>query len=101
MSDRPGSEESTEIPQVDVVLTPALLRLFPEASAEVRLRAGTVAEMLDALDAKWPGMRNALTDERPAIRRHINVFVNGHRTPLAGRLSPGAKVHILTAVSGG
>ncbi len=101
MSDRPASNEGAEIPEVDVVLTPALLRLFPAASAEVRLRAATVAEMFDALDAKWPGMRNALTDERPAIRRHINVYVNGRRTPLTGKLVSGAKIHILTAVSGG
>lgn len=59
------------------------------------------ARKLDALDAKWPGMRNALTDERPAIGRHINVFVNGRRSTLACSLVSGAKVHILTAVSGG
>ena len=34
---------------------------------------------IDALDARWPGMRDRLCDSTPAIRRHINVFVDGER----------------------
>ena len=87
--------------EVDVVLTPALLRLFPDAEPEVRLQAATVSDLLDALEAKWPGMRHRLADERPSIRRHINVFVAGRRATLSTPLAPGTKVHILTAISGG
>jgi molybdopterin converting factor small subunit len=42
-----------------------------------------------------------LADERPALRRHINVFVAGARATLDTPLAPGAQVHILTSVSGG
>jgi molybdopterin converting factor small subunit len=61
----------------------------------------TVDEMMDALDARWPGMRDRLCDSTPAIRRHINVFVDGRRASLDTRLAPGTDVFIVTAISGG
>ena len=57
--------------------------------------------MLDALDARWPGMRDRICDSTPAIRRHINVFVDGSGAKLDTPLAPGADVFILTAISGG
>ena len=75
--------------------------LFPTAERQVDLQAGSVREVIDALDARWPGMRDRLCDTRPAIRPHINVFVNGRRVPLDTPLEPGTDVFIITAVSGG
>lgn len=86
---------------VSVVLPPGLIRLFPGAGMEVEVEAASVRGMLEALDARWPGMRDRLADERPAIRRHINVFVDGHRATLDTPLAPGAQVCVLTAMSGG
>jgi molybdopterin converting factor small subunit len=57
--------------------------------------------MIDALDAEWPGMRDRICDSTPAIRRHMNVFVDGKRANLDTLLSPGAEVFVLTAISGG
>ena len=65
------------------------------------MNASTVDEMLDALDARWPGMRDRLCDSTPAIRRHINIFVDGERAALETPLAPGTEVYILTAMSGG
>ena len=87
--------------EVLVRLPAALAPLFPDAPRVVSLSADSVAGVIDALEARWPGMRDRLCDERPAIRRHINVFVAGKRVGLDARLSPGADVYILTAVSGG
>lgn len=84
-----------------VVLPAALVRLFPGAQAEVELAAASVGELFDALDARWPGMRDRLCDSTPAVRRHINVFVDGKRATLATRLAPGTDVVVLTAMSGG
>jgi sulfur-carrier protein len=88
-------------PPVVVTLPAALVRLFPGAVRQVKLPASTVREMIDALDARWPGMRDRLCDSRPAIRRHINVFVDGRRATLEAPLAPGAEVTVLTAISGG
>jgi molybdopterin converting factor small subunit len=82
-------------------LPAALLNLFPGAPRRVELAAATVADAIAALDARWPGMRDRLCDSTPAIRRHINVFVDGRRATLATKLAPGAEVLIMTAISGG
>ncbi len=92
---------SDEEPRVEVTLPPALIRLFPEAPSQLELAAATVSDVLDGLEARWPGMRDRLRDSTPRIRRHINVFVNGERATLATTLSRGARVFIITAVSGG
>jgi sulfur-carrier protein len=84
-----------------VRLAPLLVTLFPDAQRVVEVEAATVSEMVDALDARWPGMRDRICDTRPAIRRHMNVFVDGGRAKLDAPLRPGADVFILTAISGG
>ena len=75
--------------------------LFPDAERRVEISAGTVGEVIDALDARWPGMRDRLCDSTPAVRHHINVFVDGRRATLDTRLAPGTDVFIITAISGG
>lgn len=87
--------------EVLVRLPPHLVVLFPGAERLVAIAARSVDEMMDALDTRWPGMRERLCDESPAIRRHINVFVEGRRVRLSTPLRPGADVFILTAISGG
>jgi molybdopterin converting factor small subunit len=87
--------------EVHVRLPAALVPLYPDAPRHVTMRAGSVEEIMDGLEQRWPGMRACLCDETPAIRRHINVFVGGRRVKLDTRLAPGADVYILTAVSGG
>ena len=86
---------------VHVRLAPLLLRLFPHAEPVVDLEAGDVAAMIDALDARWPGMADCIRDTSPAVRRHISIFVEGRRATLDMPLSPGTDVFIMTAISGG
>jgi len=86
---------------VVVILPAALASLFPHSERRVEVTAATVDEMMDALDRRWPGMRDRLCDSRPAIRRHINIFIAGERATLATALAPGSEVHVLTAISGG
>ena len=86
---------------VQVRLPPHLVVLFPGADRQVALSATSVSELVDRLDALWPGMRERLCDETPAIRRHINVFVDGRRARLSTPLAPGSDVFVITAISGG
>ena len=97
MTDQPTSEG----PGIVVHLPAILVDLFPGAERRVGMKAGSVSEMVDGLEALWPGMRDRLCDSRPAIRRHINVFVDGERVKLDHRLSAGDEVYVLTAISGG
>jgi molybdopterin synthase sulfur carrier subunit len=84
-----------------VRLPTVLTILFPGAPPRVELRAGTVAEAIDGLNERWPGMGDRIRDSSPAIRRHINIFVDGRRARLDTRLAPGAEMFVLTAISGG
>ena len=90
-----------DTPAIVLTLPAALTRLFPGAERRVTLHAATVAAAMDALDARWPGMRDRLCDSMPAIRRHINVFVDGERVTLVTVLRPGSEVLVMTAMSGG
>ena len=98
---KPEERDAGAAGSVTVVLPAALVRLFPGAVPRAEVAASTVTEMLDALDASWPGIRDRLRDSSPAIRRHINIFVEGERATLETPLTPGATVFVLTAVSGG
>ena len=85
-----------------VRLPRSLVALFPGLPRQVEvLRAGTVAELIASLDARWPGLRDRLCDEGPALREHINVFVDGERAGLSAPLGPGSLVIVLPAVAGG
>jgi len=96
-----NDEASLALPPVVVTLPAALVNLFPGCVRRVDLSAATVGDAIDALDARWPGMRDRICDSRPGIRRHINVFVGGERATLETRLAPGAAIMVLTAISGG
>jgi molybdopterin converting factor small subunit len=88
-------------PLVVVRLPAALVSLFPGSARRVKLPAATVGEAIEALDRRWPGMRDRICDPTPRIRRHINVFVGGERATLETRLAPGTEVIVLTALVGG
>jgi molybdopterin converting factor small subunit len=89
------------MPMVAITLTPALTRLFPGCPRQLQLEAETVRGLLDALDARWPGIRDRLSDSLPRIRPHVNIFVDGERSALDTKLPSGASVLIITAISGG
>jgi molybdopterin synthase sulfur carrier subunit len=88
-------------PTVSVVLPGGLVTLFPGSQTRLDVEAASVSELLDALNERWPGMRDRLQDSRPSIRKHINIFVDGKRATLNTPLFPGARVYVLTAMSGG
>jgi sulfur-carrier protein len=53
------------------------------------------------LDRRVPGLANRILDGGPALRTHLNVFVDGERAALDSRVPPGAEIHVIPAVSGG
>ena len=85
----------------DVHLPRSLVALFPGAPRRLEASGENVAELIDDLDARVPGIRNRLVDAGPVIRPHINVFVAGSRASLETAIPDGAIVHVIPAVSGG
>lgn len=88
---------------VTVHLPRSLVTLFSDPPPRrVDLASGTLGELVDELDARWPGMRDRLCEAGPRIREHINVFVDGERErDLRASLADGADVHVIPAVAGG
>ena len=66
---------------------------------------GTVGAALVALRGKAPAALDRIMDEQGAVRRHVNVFVNGENIRfLDGLNTPaedGATILVIAAVSGG
>jgi sulfur-carrier protein len=84
-----------------VHLPRSLVALFPGTERRAQVEGATVAEIIDALDTKVPGLRNRLVDSGPTLRTHINVYVDHEPADLTTAVGPGATVHVIPAVSGG
>ena len=71
------------------------------AGAEHEIDGDTVSEVLDALEGTYGALEGWILDERGVLRRHINVFVNGELAEPDAPVSPGDRIEILPAISGG
>lgn len=86
---------------VTVILPRSLVSLIPGTARTTEVDAATVSEAIDRLDERTPGLRNRLVDSGPALREHINVFVDGTQGSLDTPLRADSTVHVIPAVSGG
>jgi len=77
------------------------LRNLAGARAEQEVAGATVHELLCALEDLHPAVAGWILDERGAIRRHINVFVNGERGRERTVVGTADRVEILPAITGG
>jgi len=75
--------------------------LFPGLPRHLELEAATVADALDGLEERWPGLRDRLCEPGPALRRHIHVYVDRERADLATPLEARSRIDVITAISGG
>jgi molybdopterin synthase sulfur carrier subunit len=86
------------------VKIPAQLRPATGGEGEIEVEAGTVGDALDAVFAKYDGLRDRIT-EGGDLRRFVNVYVSGEdirfQDGLETAISDGAEVTILPAVAGG
>ena len=84
------------------VLIPSPLRSYTADCRWVDATGATLAEVLDDLDHRFPGIRFRMIDEQQRMRRHIRFFVNGAQTfDLAQPLRPADELCIVQALSGG
>ena len=86
-----------------VHLPRSLVTLFrDEPPRRLEVAATSVAELIDELERRWPGMRDRLCEAGPSIREHINLYVDGERErDLAAALGDAADVHVIPAIAGG
>ena len=85
----------------DIHLPPTLPSLYADLPRRLEIDAGTVDEVIDRLEERWPGLRDRLCEPGPALRTHINVYVDRERAGLDTALGPGSRVDVIAAISGG
>jgi sulfur-carrier protein len=86
----------------DVRLPGTLTPLFPGLSRKPEVDGGSnVLEVIDRLEAQWPGLRDRLVAEGPALRSHIHVYVDGERAGLDSPVAERSRLDVIAAISGG
>ena len=87
------------------VLIPTPLQKFTNDEASVSLEATSIDGLLQALEARYPGIQARLCDENGKLRRFLNLYVNSEDIRFldnqATVLSDGDDVSIVPAVAGG
>ena len=90
------------------VRIPTILRSYTKGESDVTLdvaEASTLADVLDALEGSYPGIRARVLDDQGALRRFVNVYVDDDDVRFASGLATpvpaGAKVSVIPAVAGG
>jgi hypothetical protein len=86
-----------------IVRIPGLLRSYTKGVDTVEVAAAaTLAEVLGALDARFPGLRFRIVDEQGAIRPQIKLFVDGVLARnLSVPMATATDLMIVGALSGG
>ncbi|HSI43421.1 MAG TPA: MoaD/ThiS family protein [Methylotenera sp.] len=89
-----------------VEMTQHLYRFFPQLKdQEIVVRAGSVAEILSAINELAPGFTDYVLNEHGALRRHVNICINDSividKIRLTDRVPDDATLYIFQSLSGG
>jgi len=87
-----------------IVRIPAALRTLTGGADEVKASGATVAEVIEELDKRHPGLKDRLLDEK-GVRRFINIYVGEEDVRFTGglatELKSGDAISIIPAIAGG
>jgi sulfur-carrier protein len=87
------------------VRVPTILRTYTKGESEVDADGATLADVIEALDRTYPGIRGRIVDEQGSLRRFVNVYVGNDDVRFLDGLSTstpdGATVSVIPAVAGG
>lgn len=85
------------------VKVPTQLRSLTGGADEVQAEGKTLRELIDGLEAKHPGLRDRLLDEK-GVRRFVNIYVGDEDVRFLEGLATnveGQVVSIVPAIAGG
>jgi molybdopterin converting factor small subunit len=87
-----------------IVRIPTPLRTLTGGADEVTAAGNTLAELIEDLERKHPGIRDRLLDEK-GVRRFVNIYVGEEDVRfldgLKTTLKAGDQVSIVPAIAGG
>ncbi len=100
-----GDSSQTPVRTTVTVHLPGPLRELADGASAVPVASGTVADALDQLLGRHPGLRRHLRTEAGALREHVNVFRNAedvrHLDGEATVLTDGDELSIVASIAGG
>jgi molybdopterin converting factor small subunit len=87
------------------VRVPTILRTYTAGESEVNADGDTLSDVLDSLDASFPGIKSRIVDEEGSLRRFVNVYVGNDDVRfldgLATTVADGTQISVIPAVAGG
>lgn len=87
------------------VRVPTPLRRFTAGMDEVPASGDSVRAVIENLEARHPGIRERLLDDKGELRRFVNVYLNGDDIrfleQLNSKVKDGDDISIVPAIAGG
>ncbi len=87
------------------VRIPTPLQKLTQNKADVSVEAKNIRELIDGLENNFPGIKQRICDEKGALRRFINIYVNEEDIRFLNldktALKDGDEVSIIPAIAGG
>jgi sulfur-carrier protein len=84
---------------------PGPLRRLSDGQVTVPVEATDLASAIEALDARYPGFKDRLLDEKGELRQFVNVYLNDEDVRLGSglkeKVGAGDEIAIVPAVAGG
>lgn len=87
------------------VRIPTVFRKFTGNESVVSVEGSTIGELLEQIEARYPGFKEQLMSEDGQLHRFVNVYVNDEDARYLDKLdtevSEGDTVSLLPSVAGG
>lgn len=88
-----------------VVFIPTPLRRLTGGQPKVNLAATDIADLLEQLEANYPGLKARICEDDGQVKRFVNMFVNGQEIRtlqgLETALTDSDEIAIIPAMAGG
>jgi molybdopterin synthase sulfur carrier subunit len=88
-----------------VVRIPTPLRRMTNGQDKVEMQESTLSNMIENLEASYPGFKERLIDENGELRYFVNIYLNGEDVRFLEGLdtaaAAGDEISIVPAVAGG
>jgi len=88
-----------------MIRIPTPLRRMTNGQAKIEMESGSLVDIVEKLDASYPGFKARLVDENGDQRYFVNIYLNGEDVRFLRGLDTltksGDEVSIVPAVAGG
>ena len=88
-----------------MVRIPTPLRRLTQGEDKVSVDGETLGDIVNALEAKFPGIKDRLCDDAGELRNFVNIYINGEDVRFLDGLttgtSDGDEISVVPAVAGG